>query len=73
MKEHVDLIPSDLPLAKLFNWILFKVETIRVMSSPRIFDDLHGEMATKKMQIFYEAILWEKWILCVWKRSCFDR
>jgi len=72
MKEHVDLISSDLPLAKLFNRILFKVETIRVMISPRIFDDLHGEMATEKMQNFYETILWEKWILCVWKRSCFD-
>lgn len=53
MKEHVDLISSDLPLAKLFNRILFKVETIRVMSSPRIFDDLHGEMATEKMQNFH--------------------
>ena len=68
MKEHVDLISSDLPLAKLFNRILFKVETIRVMSSPRIFDDLHGEMATEKMQNFYETILWEKWIQGVWKR-----
>lgn len=51
MKEHVDLISSDLPLAKLFNRILFKIETIRVMSSPRIFDDLHGEMATEKKYI----------------------
>lgn len=53
MKEHVDLISSDLPLAKLFNRILFKIETIRVMSSPRIFDDLHGEMATEKMRNFH--------------------
>lgn len=52
MKEHVDLISSDLPLPKLFNRILFKIETIRVMSLPRIFDDLRDEMATEKMQNF---------------------
>lgn len=73
MKGHVDLISSDLPLAKLFNRILFKIETIRVMSSPRIFDDLRDEMTTEKMRNFYETILWEKWIQGVWKRSCFDR
>ncbi len=68
MKENVEPIDSDLPLAKAFNRILSKIETIRIMSTPRVFDDSRGEMAAFKMQNFYESLLWEKWLHGVWKR-----
>lgn len=38
------------------------------MSLPRTFSDATGEFAAFNMQIYYETVLWEKWLHGVFKR-----
>ena len=60
MKEFIESIESDLPLAKAFNRIISKISLLRIMSLPRVFSDATGELAVFKMQSYYETVLWEK-------------
>ena len=68
MKEYMEPIESDLPLAKAFNRIIMKLSLLRSMSIPRTFSDATGELAAFKMQYYYETVLWEKWLHGVFKR-----
>lgn len=68
MKEYIEPIESDLPLAKAFNRILLKLSLLRTMSLPRTFSDATGEWAAFKMQSYYETVLWEKWLHGVFER-----
>jgi len=68
MKDLIELIESDLPLAKAFNRVISKILLLRTMSLPRTFSDTTGELAAFKMQSYYETILWEKWLHGVFKR-----
>ena len=62
MKEFLEPIESELPLAKAFNRIIMKLSLLRTMSIPRTFSDATGELAAFKMQYYYETVLWEKWL-----------
>lgn len=68
MKELIEPIKSEVPLAKAFNRIVAKIQTLRIMSIPRIFMDSTDEMAASRMQIYYETVLWEKWLHGVFER-----
>ena len=68
MKEFLEPIESDLPLAKAFNRIISKISLLRIMSLPRTFSDATGEFAAINMQTYYETVLWEKWLHGVFKR-----
>ena len=68
MKEFIEHIDSDLPLAKAFNRIISKISLLRIMSLPRTFSDATGEFALFNMQSYYETVLWEKWLHGVFKR-----
>ena len=68
MKEYIEPIESDLPLAKAFNRIILKLSLLRTMSLPRTFGDATGEWAAFKMQSYYETVLWEKWLHGVFER-----
>lgn len=68
MKELMEPIQSKLPLAKAFNRVVSKLQILRIMSIPRIFEDAKGETAAFKMHSFYETILWENWIHGVFGR-----
>ena len=68
MKEFVEPIESELPLAKAFNRIISKISLFRIMSLPRTFSDATGEFTAIIMQTYYETVLWEKWF-----HSVFDR
>lgn len=68
MKEFMESIESDLPLAKAFNRIISKISLLRIMSLPRVFSDATGELAIFKMQSYYETVFWEKWLHGVYKR-----
>ncbi len=39
-------IESNLPLAKAFNIIIEKVQTLRIITLPRTFEDVRGEDAS---------------------------
>ncbi len=39
MKEWMEPINSELPLAKAFNRIISDLELLRIMTNPRIFSD----------------------------------
>ena len=56
MKELMEPIDSKLPLANAFNRIISKLQILRIMSIPRIFEDAKGEMAAFKMQRFPSRI-----------------
>lgn len=62
MKELIEPIQSDTPLAKVFNRVMAKIQLLRIMSLPRVFKDSKDEMAAFRMQNYYETILWEKWL-----------
>ena len=68
MKEFLEPIESDLPLAKAFNRVISKILLLRTMSLPRTFADATGELAAFKMQSYYETVLWEKWLHGVFER-----
>ena len=68
MKEFIESIESDLPLAKAFNRIISRISLLRIMSLPRVFSDATGELAVFKMQSYYETVLWEKWLHGLFKR-----
>lgn len=68
MKDYMEPIKSELPLAKSFNRILMNLSLLRSMSIPRTFGDAMGELAAFKMQSFYETVLWEKWLHGVFER-----
>lgn len=68
MKEFLEPIESDFPLAKAFNRVISKILMLRTMSLPRTFSDAIGELAAFKMQSYYETVLWEKWLHGVFKR-----
>lgn len=62
MKELIEPIQSDAPLAKAFNRVMAKIQLLRIMSLPRVFRDSKDEMAAFRMQNYYETVLWEKWL-----------
>lgn len=62
MKELMQLIDSDLPLAKAFNKIISKVQTLRIITVPRTFEDVKGQDAAFRMANYYQTVLWEKWL-----------
>ncbi|MBR4148365.1 MAG: hypothetical protein IKU00_10870 [Bacteroidales bacterium] len=68
MKEFIEPIINELPLAKAFNRIICKLSLLRTMSLPRTFSDATGELAAFKMQSYYETVLWEKWFHGVFER-----
>ena len=68
MKEYIEPIESDLPLAKALNRIILKLSLLRTMSIPRTFSDATDELAAFKMQSYYETVLWEKWLHGVFGR-----
>ena len=68
MKDFLEPIESDLPLAKAFNRVISKILMLRTMSLPRTFADATGELAAFKMQSYYETVLWEKWLHGVFER-----
>ena len=68
MKEFLEPIESDLPLAKAFTRVISKILLLRTMSLPRTFADATGESAAFKMQSYYETVLWEKWLHGVFNR-----
>lgn len=68
MKEFIEPIKSEMPLAKAFNRIISEITILRIMSFPRTFSDATGEFAAINMQTYYETVLWEKWLHGVFKR-----
>ena len=68
MKELIEPIKSELPLAKAFNRVISKILLLHTISLPRTFSDATGELAAFKMQSYYETVLWEKWLHGVFKR-----
>lgn len=68
MKELIEPIKSELPLAKALNQVILKIGTLRIMSYPRKFSDLTGEFAVFNMLSFYETVLWEQWLHGVFDR-----
>lgn len=68
MKELIESIQSDTPLAKAFNRVMAKIQLLRIMSLPRVFRDSKDEMAAFRMQNYYETVLWEKWLHGVFRR-----
>lgn len=68
MKEFIEPIKNELPLAKAFNRVISKTTLFRIMSLPRTFSDATGEFAAINMQTYYETVLWEKWLHGVFKR-----
>ena len=62
MKELMRPIDSDLPLAKAFNKIISKVQTLRIITMPRTFEDVKGKDAAFRMTNYYQTVLWEKWL-----------
>ena len=62
MKDLIEPIESELPLAKAFNRVISKISLLRIMSFSRTFSDAMGEFAAFNMQTYYETVLWEKWL-----------
>lgn len=62
MVTVMQLIQSNLPLVKAFNKIIGKVQTLRIITLPRIFEDVRGEDASFKKSVYYQTVLWEKWM-----------
>lgn len=68
MKEWMETIDSELPLAKAFNRIISELELLRIMTNPRIFSDSTDKEATFRMQNYYLTVLWERWLHGVFNR-----
>ena len=62
MKEWMEPIDSELPLAKAFNRIISDLELLRIMTNPRIFSDSTDNEAPFRMQNYYLTVLWERWL-----------
>ena len=68
MKEFMESIKSELPLAKDFNQIISDLQLLRIMSNPRIFSDSTDKEASFRMQYYYLTVLWERWLHGVFNR-----
>ena len=68
MKEWMEPIDSELPLAKAFNRIISDLELLRIMTTPRIFSDSTDNEAPFRMQNYYLTVLWERWLHGVFNR-----
>ena len=68
MKEWMEPIDSELPLAKAFNHIISDLELLRIMTNPRIFSDSTDHEAPFRMQNYYLTVLWERWLHGVFNR-----
>lgn len=68
MKEFMEPINSELPLAKAFNRIISELNLLRIMTNPRIFSDSTDKEAPFRMQNYYLTVLWEKWLHKVFNR-----
>lgn len=68
MKEWMEPINSELPLAKAFNRIISDLELLRIMTNPRIFSDSTDKEAPFRMQNYYLTVLWERWLHGVFNR-----
>lgn len=68
MSELIQPIDNKSPLAKFFNKIISKIQTLRIISLPRTFEDVKGNEASFKMMTYYQTALWEEWMHGVVKR-----
>ena len=68
MKEWMEPINSELPLAKAFNRIISDLELLRIMTNPRIFSDSTDKEAPFRMHNYYLTVLWERWLHGVFNR-----
>ena len=68
MKEWMEPIDSELPLAKAFNRIISDLELLRIMTNPRIFSDSTDKEAPFRMHNYYLTVLWERWLHGVFNR-----
>lgn len=68
MKEWMEPINSELPLAKAFNRIISDLELLRIMTNPRVFSDSTDKEAPFRMQNYYLTVLWERWLHGVFNR-----
>ena len=68
MKEWMEPIDSELPLAKAFNHIISDLELLRIMTNPRIFSDSTDKEAPFRMHNYYLTVLWERWLHGVFNR-----
>lgn len=68
MKEWMEPINSEQPLAKAFNRIISDLEQLRIMTNPRIFSDSTDKEAPFRMHNYYLTILWERWLHGVFNR-----
>ena len=68
MKEWMEPIDSELPLAKAFNRIISDFELLRIMTNPRIFSDSTDKEAPFRMHNYYLTVLWERWLHGVFNR-----
>lgn len=68
MKEWMEPIDSELPLAKAFNRIISDLKLLRIMTNPRIFSDSTDKEAPFRMQNYYLTVLWERWLHGVFNR-----
>ena len=68
MKEWMEPIDSELPLAKVFNRIISDLELLRIMTNPRIFSDSTDKEAPFRMHNYYLTVLWERWLHGVFNR-----
>ena len=62
MKEWMEPIDSELPLANAFNRIISDLELLRIMTNPRIFSDSTDKEAPFRMHNYYLTVLWERWL-----------
>ena len=62
MKEWMEPVNSELPLAKAFNRIISDLELLRIMTNPRIFSDSTDKEAPFRMHNYYLTVLWERWL-----------
>ena len=63
MKEWMEPIDSELPLAKALNRIISDLELLRIMTNPRIFSDSTDKEAPFRMHNYYLTVLWERWMV----------
>lgn len=68
MKEWMEPIDSELPLAKAFNRIITDLELLRIMTNPRIFSDSTDKEGHLRMHNYYLTVLWERWLHGVFNR-----
>ena len=68
MKDWMEPINSERPLAKAFNRIISDLELLRIMTNPRVFSDSTDKEAAFRMQNYYLTVLWERWLHGVFNR-----